>query len=81
MIQPFLPIKSMSYALREGVWDGRGVWNGRGYLKLEGVFEMGGGIWKKIPLLCTKIVEFGKIVVIEFIDMSGVIDQTFGKHS
>ena len=45
MIPPFLPIKSMSYALREGVWDGRGVWNGRGYLKLEGVFEMGGGIW------------------------------------
>ena len=51
---------------------GGGIWNGRGYLEWEGVFGMGGGIWKKIPLLFVKIVVFGKIVVIEFIDMSGV---------
>ena len=42
---------------------------------------MGGGVWKKIPLqwslekkfqLWTNIVEFEKIVVIEFIDTRGV---------
>ena len=26
---------------------GGGIWNGRGYLEWEGVFGMGGGIWKK----------------------------------
>ena len=54
---------------------GGGIWNGRGYLEWEGVFGMGGGIWKKIPLLWMKIVEFWKIVVIEFIHMSGVIQD------
>ena len=32
------------------VWGG-GVWNGRGSLEWEGVFGMGGGVWKKILLL------------------------------
>ena len=45
-------------------------------MEWERVFGMGGGIWKKIPLLFVKIVVFGKIVVIEFIDMSGVIVET-----
>ena len=45
-------------------------------MEWEGVFGMGGGIWKKIPLPCTEIVEFVKIVVMEFIYMSGVIAQT-----
>jgi len=30
---------------------GGGVWNERGCLEWEGVFGMGGGVWKKIPLL------------------------------
>ena len=49
-----------------------GVWNRRGCLEWEVSFGKGGGVLKKIPLLCLKIVEFEKIVVIEFIDMSGV---------
>ena len=52
---------------------GGGIWNGWGYLEWEEPFGMGGGVGKKIPLLLQKIVEFGKIVVIEFIDMSGVL--------
>ena len=36
-----------------------GVWNGQ-------------GVWKKIPLLWLKKVEFEKIVAIEYINMSGV---------
>ena len=51
---------------------GGGVWNGSGCLPWEGVFGIGGGVWEKIPLLWLKIVEFEKIVVIEYI-MSGVI--------
>ena len=52
---------------------GGGVWNGSGCLAWEGVFGMGGGVWEKIPLLWLKIVEFEKIVAIEYISMSGVI--------
>ena len=45
-------------------------------MEWERVFGMGGGIWKKIPLLFVKIVVFGKIVVIEFIDTSGATKDT-----
>ena len=43
-------------------------------MRWEGVFGMGGGVWKTIPLLWLKIVEFEKIVAIEYVNMSGVND-------
>ena len=52
---------------------GWGVCNEWVCLKWEGVFGMGGD-WNK-PQLLMKIVEFEKIVAIEYINMSGVMMQ------
>ena len=67
----------------EGVFGmGGGVWNGRECLEKNSTavefekkfhcYEKKKWSLEKNPLLWMKIVEFGKIVVVEFIDMSGV---------
>ena len=53
----------LTFKMGGGVWNERGIWNERGCLK-------------KIPLSWQKLVEFEKVVTIEFLNMSGVIVET-----